>query len=282
MNFSTTPPYRPITVRATVEVRGEQFADRFGISRLRQRGESDQVAEQHRAHPPLRHRRGGLARTALPRRDGHGPDRRRAHRRHGRTACRESAAHRTTGTLPPGAAVPAEAVALSQRGTAVPAPHATLHTLRFTRLSTPQAPGRGETQHRDRVMANAGTLNPLQPVYQPRSTSASPRPPAATPAAGSPSRPGSRTPPHQSAPAAGRPGRGASSSPASPDSAHCRRHLTTAGGAPGPPGDLGAGQPGCGQQHDPGPFRHPGPGPFDRASRSSSARSASGTVKTRT
>jgi hypothetical protein len=61
----------------------------------------------------------------------------------------------------------------------------------------------------------------------------------------------------------GPPGRGASSSPASPDSAYWRRHLTTVRlGAPGPPGDLRAGQPVRGQQHDPGPLHHPGRGPL--------------------
>ena len=49
-----------------------------------------------------------------------------------------------------------------------------------------------------------------------------------------------------------------------------------------PLGDLRADQPVRGQQHDPGPLHPPGRAPFDQARRSSSARSASGTVRTRT
>ena len=53
-------------------------------------------------------------------------------------------------------------------------------------------------------------------------------------------------------------------------------------GAAGPPGDLRPGQARRGQQDDPGPLRNPGRNPFDRVRRSSSARSASGTIRTRT
>jgi hypothetical protein len=38
------------------EVAGQQLPHRFGVAGLRQRGEPGHVAEQHRAHPPLRHR----------------------------------------------------------------------------------------------------------------------------------------------------------------------------------------------------------------------------------
>ena len=37
-----------------LEIAGQQLPHRLRIPRLRQRGEPDQVAEQHRAHPPLR------------------------------------------------------------------------------------------------------------------------------------------------------------------------------------------------------------------------------------
>ena len=39
------------------EILRQQLPDRLGIPRLRQRGEPHHIAEQHRAHPPLRHRR---------------------------------------------------------------------------------------------------------------------------------------------------------------------------------------------------------------------------------
>ena len=39
-----------------LEVRRQQLPHRFRVPRLRQRREPDHVAEQHRAHPPLRHR----------------------------------------------------------------------------------------------------------------------------------------------------------------------------------------------------------------------------------
>ena len=38
------------------EIRGQQLADQLRIPRLGQRGESHQIAKQHRAHPALRHR----------------------------------------------------------------------------------------------------------------------------------------------------------------------------------------------------------------------------------
>ncbi|HET6877683.1 MAG TPA: hypothetical protein VFH38_09160 [Jatrophihabitans sp.] len=40
-----------------VEVSGEQFSDRLRILRLRQRGEADEVGEEHRTHAPLRNGR---------------------------------------------------------------------------------------------------------------------------------------------------------------------------------------------------------------------------------
>ncbi len=40
------------------EVTGQQLTDRLRIPRLRQRGEPHHVTKQHRAHPPLRYRRG--------------------------------------------------------------------------------------------------------------------------------------------------------------------------------------------------------------------------------
>lgn len=59
----------------------------------------------------------------------------------------------------------------------------------------------------------------------------------------------------------GPPGRGASSRPASPCPAYRRRHLTIVGlGAPGPLGDLRAGQPVRREQDDPGPIGDPGQG----------------------
>ena len=59
------------------EVPRQQFPHRLRVTRFRQRGEPNHVAEQHRAHPPLRHRvlvrpgsgrggRGGRYRGAVP------------------------------------------------------------------------------------------------------------------------------------------------------------------------------------------------------------------------
>ena len=143
-----------------------------------------------------------------------------------------------------------------------------LEPLGAVRLQAEPAPQPG-----DRVVADLDLLVPAQPVRQPPA-----RPvrhahaPAATPAAGSPSRTGSRAIASSVSTVFGPPGRGASSSPASPSSAYCRRHLITVGSVqPDPLRDLRAGQPLGRQQHDPGPLRHPrrrlpGPGPAAPAS----------------
>ena len=54
-------PVPPDDLPGDPDVPREQLTDRLRITRLGQRGEPHQVAEQHRAHPPLRHRlfRGG-------------------------------------------------------------------------------------------------------------------------------------------------------------------------------------------------------------------------------
>jgi hypothetical protein len=60
------------------EILRQQLADRLRIPRLRQRREPHHVAEQHRAHPPLRHR----PPTQPSRSHTSGRRRRSSHRRH--------------------------------------------------------------------------------------------------------------------------------------------------------------------------------------------------------
>ena len=48
MNFSTVPPYRPITSPREVEVAGEGLADLLGVAVLGERGEAHEVGEQDR------------------------------------------------------------------------------------------------------------------------------------------------------------------------------------------------------------------------------------------
>ena len=124
------------------EVLRQQLPDRLRVPRLGQRGEPHHIAEQHRAHPPLRGR--------LPARPGH----RRGRGRHGcgwrrgelseggaagtakampgnnRRTARRAAPHRS-------AAMPAEPVALLQGRTAPATPHATLPTLGTSALVKP-------------------------------------------------------------------------------------------------------------------------------------------------
>jgi hypothetical protein len=114
------------------EVLREQFAHGLGVPRLRQRGESHDVAEQHRAHPPLGHRVRAVPGTAR----GGRPRGRGAHelgyRRTAGTAKTLAGSERITARRARAdgcPAVPAETVALSHRRTALPARHATVLTL---------------------------------------------------------------------------------------------------------------------------------------------------------
>ena len=124
------------------EILRQQLPDRLGIPRLRQRGEPHHIAEQHRAHPPLRGR--------LPARPGH----RRGHGRHGRGWRKgnlsEGGAAGTAKAMPGNnrrtarraaphwsAAMPAEPVTLFQGRAAPATPHATLPTLSTSALVKP-------------------------------------------------------------------------------------------------------------------------------------------------
>ena len=81
----------------------------------------------------------------------------------------------------------------------------------------------------------------------------------------------------------GPPGRGASSSPASPSSAYCRRHLTTVGSVhPARSAICGPVSPSAASSTILARSATRAGAPRSRARRSSSARSASGTVRIRT
>ena len=77
------------------EVLRQQLADRLRIPGLGQRGEPDDVAEQHRAHPPF----GGRLRDRRGKSRGSGRGLEQGWRRTGgRSVCRASAAHRRSGS----------------------------------------------------------------------------------------------------------------------------------------------------------------------------------------
>ena len=117
------------------EVLRQQLADRLGVARLRQRGEPDHVAEQHRAHPPLGRR---LA-ARLDSRRGRGG---RGLEQGGTAITAETLAGSqrlaARGTPADGsAAVPAEQVAIIQWRTAPPAPHPASPALGTSTRSSP-------------------------------------------------------------------------------------------------------------------------------------------------
>src|SRR5580700_3136962 len=135
-----------MTVRATSKYRDSSSRTASRVPRFRQRGEPDHVAEQHRAHPPLRHRvlaRPGNGRGSRGRRyRGSG----RRERRAAGTAKALTWSERLTARRAHAdrrAAIPTETVALSHGRTALPARHATVLTLVCLALSRGSMGGRG-------------------------------------------------------------------------------------------------------------------------------------------
>jgi len=133
MNFSTTPPYRPITVRATAKYADNNSRTASGSRDSDSGVKPHHVTKQHRAHPPLRHRpRGPRRRRRRYLRRRAAPSQRVPARMakpavgNNRLATRRTTAHGQT-------TVPAEPVALPQ-GCA--APRAPLHQA----LIPPQSP----------------------------------------------------------------------------------------------------------------------------------------------
>jgi len=113
------------------EILRQQLADRLRVPGFRQRGEPDDVAEQHRAHPPLRRRL--AARRGDRRRHGRGR-RRHSLEEGGAAPAAEALAgsQRLTarGAAAYGsAAIAAEKIVVCQRRTAPPAPHPALPPL---------------------------------------------------------------------------------------------------------------------------------------------------------
>jgi hypothetical protein len=123
MNFSTTPPYRLTTVRATAKYSDSSSRTASGSRDSDSGVKAHDVAEQHRAHPPLGHRlqvrrRPGIGDPAA------GPDvwlRGTAGPAETIAGSNRITARRATagGSTAP----PAEPVAVAQRRAALPAPH---------------------------------------------------------------------------------------------------------------------------------------------------------------
>ena len=116
------------------EILRQQLADRLRVPRLRQRGEPDHVAEQHRADPALRHRLRRPAREG-PARPRGPPDRGTAGAAKTLTGRQRLAARWAHADGRP--AIPTEAVVVSHRRTALPARHATVLTPAASAMSSP-------------------------------------------------------------------------------------------------------------------------------------------------